>query len=300
MTYTNPRRRAPQTVRRIAWKDGVRVGMTYPAKETGFTWDESRSVWRWEGQFWIYERRYLSNTGGPTTRWNMRREYAPKAAATREIYYSEADRRYHLFGATEGWIEVGHLAAERKDLEIRWFDRDHDGYLDTRQVFLPDRPMPVHEARFSPRARRVALDREALTKEYHTRVLPEAIADNQLVIAALKKIATSAAGEEYETLASQAEHPERKRYCLDIAREVHFLAARDALYARTAAGPYPATLVDRSKWRSVEPGSKETGFSMGDSLRFWSLATQTEQFIQQYDEGRYVEAARTLDAIAGR
>ena len=305
MAYTNPRRRPPQTVRRIAWKDGVRVGMTYRANETGFTWDESRSVWRWEGQFWIYERRYLSNTGGPTTRWNMRREYAPNPASTRDLYYSEADRRYHLFGATEGWIEVGHLAAPRKDLEIRWFDRDHDGYLDTRELFLPDRPAPVHIARFSPRARRVALDREALTKEYQTRVLPEAIANNERMIAALKKIASSPAGEEYETLAAQTQaqdqargdQAERRRYLLDIARDLHFLAVRDALYARESDGPYPSTLVDRSKWRSVAPGSKESGYSMGDSLRFWSLATLIGQFIQDYDEGRYSEAARMLDAI---
>ena len=298
MTYTNPRRRPPQTVRRIAWKDGVRVGMTYPAKETGFTWDESRSVWRWEGQFWIYERRYLSNTGGPTARWNMRREYAPDPSTTRELYYSEADRRYHLVGASEGWLEVGHLAAPRKDLEIRWFDRDHDGYLDTREVYLPDRPAPVHVGRFSPRARRVVLDREALTKEYYTRVLPEAIADNLRLIAALKKIASAPTGEEYEALAAANDvHPERRRYLLDIARELHFLAVRDALYAREAAGPYPSTLVDRSKWRSTEPGSKEAGYSMGDSLRFWSLATLIGQFVQDYDEGRYSEAARILDAI---
>ena len=298
MTYTNPRRRPPQTVRRIAWKDGVRVGMTYPAHETGFTWDESRSVWRWEGQFWIYERRYLSNTGGPTARWNMRREYAPDPSTTRELYYSEADRRYHLVGASEGWLEVGHLAAPRKDLEIRWFDRDHDGYLDTREVYLPDRPAPVHVGRFSPRARRVVLDREALTKEYYTRVLPEAIADNLRLIAALKKIASAPTGEEYEALAAANDvHPERRRYLLDIARELHFLAVRDALYARAAGGAYPATEVDRKKWRSMEPGSKESGYSMGDSLRFWSLATLIGQFVQDYDEGRYSEAARILDAI---
>jgi hypothetical protein len=155
----------------------------------------------------------------------------------------------------------------------------------------------VHVARFSPRARRVALDREALTKEYHSRVLPEAIADNLRLIDALKKIAPSTAGEAYEALASKAEHPERRRYCLDIARELYFLGARDALYARAAASPYPTTLVDRKKWRSVEPGSTESGYSMGDSLRFWSLATKIDEFIQHYDEGRYGDAARTLDAI---
>ena len=83
MTYTNPKRRPPQTVTRIGWNHGVDVGMNYPARETGFTWDESRSVWRWEGEFWIFERVYLSNTGGPTERWNMRREFSPRTAPSR-------------------------------------------------------------------------------------------------------------------------------------------------------------------------------------------------------------------------
>jgi hypothetical protein len=298
MTYTNPRRRPPQTVTRIAWKNGVGVGMNYPAQETGFSWDESRSVWRWEGQFWIYERVYLSNTGGPTWRWNVRREYSPTPSTSRQIYYSDADKRYHLFGATEGWLEAGHLVQPRKDLEFRWFDQDRDGYLDMVQVFLPDRPSPVRVARFAPRARRVPLDRKALTRDYAGRVLPQAIDENLQIIAAMKKVARSPAAGAYEAEAAQAKDPERKRYCLEIARELHFLAVRDALYAQAAGGPYPGTEVDRRKVRSMEPGSLETGYSMGDSLRFWKTTKQVERFIQHYDEGRYPEAARTLDARA--
>ncbi|MGH9162513.1 MAG: hypothetical protein ACRD2X_21310 [Vicinamibacteraceae bacterium] len=298
MTYTNPRRRPPQMVRRIAWKRGIDVGMRYPAQETGFTWDESRSVRRWEGQFWIYERVYLSNTGGPTTRWNMRREYSPTPSSTREIYYSAADKRYHLVGATEGWLEVGHLAEPRKDLEFRWLDTDRDGYLDTVQVFLPGRPAPVRVARFTPRARRVPLDREALTREYHERVLPQAIEENRQVIAALKNVARSPAAAAYEAEAGHASHPERVRYCLDIARELHYLAVRDALYARAAAGPYPSREPDSQKKRSMAPGSPEAGYSMGDSLRFWTMTRRIEAFVQHYDEGRYPEAARALEALA--
>ncbi len=114
MTYTNPRRRPPQTVTRIDWKQGVAVGMRYPARETGFTWDESRSVWRWEGEFWVYERIYLSNTGGPTQRWNMRREYSGKSSSQRRIYYSEADKRYHLVNESRR-MDGGRPLSERSE-----------------------------------------------------------------------------------------------------------------------------------------------------------------------------------------
>ncbi|MEO6829969.1 MAG: hypothetical protein ABI164_09160, partial [Acidobacteriaceae bacterium] len=75
MRYTNLRRRAPQTVIRMDWKSAIQHALSYPASVTGFSWDEAHNVHRWEGQFWIYERRILANTGGPTERWNMRREF---------------------------------------------------------------------------------------------------------------------------------------------------------------------------------------------------------------------------------
>jgi hypothetical protein len=298
MTYTNPRRRAPQTVTRIDWKQGVNVGMTYPARETGFSWDESRSVWRWEGQFWLYERIYLSNTGGPTHRWNMRREYSGKPAGSRKIYYSDADKRYHLSGASEGWMEVGYLVNTQKDLEFRWFDKDGDGYLDTVQVFRPDNPVPVRVSHFSPRAHPVALNREALIDEYNNRILPRAIEENLRLIAALKKVAVDATAEAYEAEAAKAEMAERRRYCLDIARELHFLKVRDALLARNAAGPYPQTQLDRSRYKSTEPGSIKTGYSMGDSLQYWKQAMQIEQFVEQYANGQLDQAGRTLEGIS--
>src|SRR5262249_9559500 len=103
---------------------GIGLGLHSPASQTGFSWDEARTVFRWEGQFWIFEREYMPNTGGPVMRWNMRREYSPDAAVERKLYYSGADRRYHLLGAREGWMEVGHLVNNTKDLEFRYFDSD--------------------------------------------------------------------------------------------------------------------------------------------------------------------------------
>ena len=297
MTYTNPRRRPPQTVTRIPWKEGVEVGMNYPAHETGFTWDESRSVWRWEGEFWIYERIFMSNTGGPTHRWNMRREYSPRPANRRRIYYSEADRRYHLVGAQEGWLEAGWLVNKQKDLEFRWFDRDGDGYLDTVEVYRGDSQIPARMSRFDPRAHEVPLDREALDKEYNGRVLPEAIAGDRALIAAMKKWTADPVAESYEAEAARAEMPERQRYCLDIAREIYFLKTREALAARLATWPYPGGQADRAKWRSVEPGSKERGYSLGDSLQYWKAVRENNAFEDAYSQGRLAEALRLLEAI---
>jgi hypothetical protein len=300
MTYTNPRRRPPQTVTRIDWKQGIGVGMNYPAQETAFSWDESRSVWRWEGEFWIYERIYLSNTGGPTTRWNMRREYSPKPAAHRAIYYSEADRRYHLEGASEGWLEAGYLVNQQKDLEFRWFDKDGDGHLDTVEVFRPDNPIPVRVSHFDPRARAVALNRDAMIIEYNTRILPDAIASDQRLIAALRKEATDRTADAYIAEADKSEMPERRRYCLDIARELLYLKVRDALLTRNAANPYPTAPPDRAKYRSPAPGSAQTGYSMGDSLRFWDLAREIEKFNDAYAAGRFDDAVTTLERIASK
>ncbi|HEU0140902.1 MAG TPA: hypothetical protein VFQ79_14360 [Bryobacteraceae bacterium] len=297
MTYTNPKRRPPQTVTRIDWKDGIAIGMSYPARETGFTWDESRSVWRWEGQFWLYERIYLSNTGGPTARWNMRREYSPAPVAERRLYYSDADKRYHLFGATEGWLEAGHLVNKKKDLEFRWSDRDGNGYLDTVQVFEGDNAIPSRTSHYKPRAAMMKLDREALAREYNGRILPQAIQENLDLIASLKRIANSPAAEGYEAEAAKAEMLERKRYCLDIARELYFLRARQLLREKSAAGPYPSAPPDRKKWRSTEPGSRDTGYSMGDTLRFWKIERQIAAFETSYAAGRLKEAREHLEQI---
>jgi hypothetical protein len=257
-------------------------------------------VWRWEGEFWIYERVYLSNTGGPTTRWNMRREYSPKASPKRAIYFSEADRRYHLDGATEGWLEAGNLVNQQKDLEFRWFDKDGDGKLDTVEVFRPANPVPVRVSRFDPRARTVALDRNTMIAEYNTRILPEAIAADQRMIAALRNVATDATADAYVAEAEKADHPERRRYCLDIARELLFLKARDTLLTRNAANPYPSAPLDRTKYKSMDAGSAAKGYSMGDSIRFWEMARAIEKFGDEYAAGRFDDAVKTLERIGNK
>jgi hypothetical protein len=297
MTYTNPRRRAPQTVTRIDRGQALAMAASYPAQTTGFTWDESHSVWRWEGQFWIYERIFMSNTGGPTHRWNMRREYSGKPAGERKIYYSDADKRYHLYGAEQAWMEAGHLVNESKDLEFRWFDSDGDGYLDTVEVYRPGAGQPVRVDRFDPRARPAAIDVERLTDEYNNKVLPEAIAEDLRFLEALKKVASDPAALPYEAEATKAATAERRRYCLDIARELHFLKVRDVLTAAGLTSVYPNAKLDGTKYKSLEPGTPTKGYSLGDSVRYWKREMQIRKFAGEYGAGRLDNAARTLAGI---
>lgn len=298
MKYTNPRRRPPQTVVRIPSNQGINVALHYPAQQTGFTWDEARTVFRWEGQFWIYEREYMPNTGGPVMRWNMRREYSPNPSSERKLYYSDVDKRYHLYGAREGWMEVGHLVDNEKDLEFRYFDTDGDGYLDTTQVFEGTNPIPVRVSHVTDlRTRPVTLTRDWLQADYNNKVLPAAIREDEQLIAVLKPIVQSPVATAYEEAATKAETAERRRYCLDIARELYFLKARDAFYTRIAAGPYPKMNPAPKSMRTMTAGPVDGGFTLGDSLVYWQRSKQIEQFVNSYGAGKMDEAIRAAKEL---
>lgn len=300
MSYTNPRRRPPQTVVRIPSSEGVKVAMHYPAEQTGFTWDEARTVFRWEGQFWIFEREYMPNTGGPTMRWNMRREYSAKPSAERRLYYSDVDKRYHLLGATEGWLEAGHLVNTEKDLEFRYSDSNGDGYLDTTTVFLGASPVPVRTTRLTDvRARPVVLTRETIQADYNGRVLPDAIAQNQQFIAVLKRTAAAPPlAKAYEQEAAKGDSAERQRYCLDIARELYFLAARDEFYRRNADGSYPRLDPAKGGTHILTAGKSSTGYTLGDTLAYWKNAKLIEQFVERYGAGQLQQAAEAASQLA--
>lgn len=295
--YTNPRRRAPQTVVRIDWKSVPSVALRYKADMTGFTWDESRSVHRWEGQFWIYERRIIANTGGPVWRWNMRREYSGASSSSRQMYYSGIDHRYHMRGASEMWLEVGHLVNDAKDMEIRAYDTDGDGYLDRWEIFRDGSSSPVRVTQVTdPKAHPIALDRKLLLHEYNEKILPAAVAEDEQLIAALKPFAHSGLAQKYEAAAQQSDMQERKRYLLDVARELYYLAARDALYAASEAAPYPA-LANQSDKRTAAPGPIDGHFTMGDTLAYWKKAASMEQFERAYGQGDFAKAASFLKDV---
>jgi hypothetical protein len=294
MKYTNLSRRPPQTVVRVPWKMAESEARHYLAHQTGFSWDEARDVHRWEGEFWIYERRILANTGGPTQRWNMRREFLDKPSSSRELYYSDIDKRYHLFGASEMWMEVGNVVGNQKDLEVRAYDSDHDGFLDTWEIFDPTQAAPVRVTRvLDPRARMIRLDRQTMTREYNEHILPEAIAEDRALLVAMKKFIKSESGDRYEAAAAAASDPERVRYCLDVARELYFLKTRDYFYLLDTQGKYPAGMLAAPS-QTPSQTTPEGRYSVQDTEKFWTLAASIESFVNAYGEGKFAAAANLL------
>jgi hypothetical protein len=281
----------------MPWSLRWKTALDYPAEQTGFTWDEARTNFRWEGQFWVYERQYLSNTGSPTERWNMRREFSPNPSDRRELYFSPADERYHMKGAREGWMEVGHLGNDGKDLELRWWDASGRGYLDTLEVYRGNSTVPAWVQHFDPRPQLAGLDVEALAQRYNSVVLPRSIAVDRQVIAALKDRVPNALAAQYEQAADRAGSLERERYCLDMARLLYYLHLRELVMAKEASNPYASQPVDKQRFRDPAPESasgEAKAYTLGDSERFWLLARTLHCLDEEYANGEFAGFRKTL------
>jgi len=295
----DPRRIPPQATIHMPWTAGWKPALQYPADAIGFTWDEARTNFRWEGQFWIYERDYLSNTGSPTERWNMRREYSARPGIHPALYFSTADQRYHLQGAQEAWMEVGHIVDDIKDLEFRWWDTNGDGHLDTLEIYRGNSTVPAWVEHFDPQAKPVGLNPDAIAAAYNGTILPEAIAQDHATIAALKRLVSDPLAAKYEQAAAAAlDEPERARYCLDIARTLYYLTLRDKVMAAEAANPYAGGRVDAPRFRDLHPEGKNNGeYTMGDTLAFWSMVRTLHRLDQQYANGNFQEFRATLPQL---
>ena len=144
MEHHSDKRRAPKTMTVMPFDKVGELSDEYPTESTGFTFMEFEDATiaighddlnppddrRWEGVFWTWHRRIMHNTGGPTQVWNIRREYDPKPSDRRSVYYSPADMRLHLKGATEGWIRIGMIGTKDQLGETVMRDTDGDGYFD--------------------------------------------------------------------------------------------------------------------------------------------------------------------------
>ena len=292
-------RRPPQTTVHMRWSQRWSAAMTYPASATGFTWDEARTNFRWEGQFWIYEREYLSNTGSPTQRWNMRREYTSRPSTSRMVYFSAADQRLHMQGAQEAWLEAGHIISDAKDLEFRWWDSDGDGVLDTVEVFRGEAAEPSRVAHFKARATEMPLEVPKLVRLYNDTMIPKAIRDDESLIKSMQLLVNDPDASKYEDAAGKSDYPERRRYCLDIARELLYLRVRDLLTADEKRNAYTSAMPDQKRFRDPARGSKDTGYTLGDTLHYWNAVRLLHGMDAAYADGNFGDVEELLGQVAG-
>jgi len=316
MYHFNPLRRPPQTTVVIPWKTMRAVADSYPARETGFTWHENfddttaigfaaykEEDWRWEGVFWVWERRFMENTGGPNQKWNVRREWMSKPASSRELYYSEVDKRIHLFGAEEGWLQIGDFSGLGPIGEIRMYDTDGNGYFDRWETYRQGSGVPVRiTAVRDEKARRLEFNQAKLSAFYVGEVLPKAKAANEKLIAAMTGLRPFTLPEGLKT--AMATGPENyRRYAQDVARELQYQDFQD-YFSRQANAILLADSRDKSgkefagdlRWlkRGATPDVLET---TANTHTAWLLALQLKDLDLAYGEGDFDTAASAIEGI---
>jgi len=301
MEHFNSKRRPPQVTRFISHEQARSMSDTFPARETGFSWhehyDDTISIgysqhkeqdFRWEGVFWIWERRFMENTGAPNQKWNVRREWSPQPTDRRELYYSGIDRRIHLKGAKEGWIEVGHFGEQGPIGEIRMLDSDDNGFFDRWEVYLgegltPVRVATVHDEKVRP----LQFDFHELSKFYVEEALPEAMDANEKLMAAMQKIHDFSIPEGLERSLNEGSANIR-RYAQDVVRELHYQSLRRDLLGPAHAVLREAEFDDLFSQRRNPPNTETA----------WSVIRLLQDLEVAYGNGDFDEAISLLEKAA--
>jgi hypothetical protein len=316
MNHFNPLRRPPQVTVFIPWKDMRAVADSYQARETGFSWHENfddttaigfgayrAESWRWEGIFWVWERRFMENTGGPNQKWNVRREWMSKPSASRELYYSDVDKRIHLFGAEEGWIQIGDFSGLGPIGEIRMYDTDGNGYFDRWEVYREGSGVPVRVTTVrDEKARRLEFNKDKLSDFYVNDLLPKAKAANEKLMAAMAEVRPFAVPEGLK--AAMVTGPESyRRYAQDVTRELQYEDFQDYL-GKQANAILMADSMDKTgkefagdlRWlkRGATPDVLET---TPNSHTAWELAGLLRNLDLAYGEGDLDKATTAVQDI---
>jgi hypothetical protein len=315
MARANDQRRPPQETAVIPWKDARGLAESYPARETGFSWiendDEATAPASAEGTMrdpsrkgvaWVWERRSMENSGGPARKWNVRREWSSKPSTNRELYYSDIDRRIHLLGAEEGWIQVGNFAGLGAIGEIRMFDTDGNGYFDRWEFYLSNSTRAVRVTQVKDeKARRLDAGPRALADFYAREVLARAKAENGKILEAMNAVRSFEAPAGLK--AALAQGPEGyRRYAQDVLRELTYTGFRD-FYSTLAnqtllkdsreerEGEFYGDLAGRIKARRPvgEPGL--------DSAGAWKLTRLLEELDIAYGRADYDRACGLIAEI---
>ena len=308
MVHTNGRRRPPQETVAVPWSGGQGIAAIFPAHETGLSWREggdeealtsgSETEGRLpdQGLFWLNERRHLGPAAGPATPWNVRREWTGKPASKRELYYSEIDRRVHLFGAEEGWLPIGRFAGLGPLGEIRMFDTDKNGLFDRWELFLAAsvRPVRITQVR-DERARMISAEPAALAEFYTKEVLPLARSENERLLAALNELHPFDIPAGLKSAQTQGTESER-RYAQDVLRELAYQSFRD--YFSTLANQVLAGERAESPARRPAQGrGGRSGVTADPSAAAWKLARLLDELDIAYGQGDYDRACGIIEEI---
>lgn len=152
---------------------------------------------RWEGVIAQGSEHFQQVGGPPCSKFNKRNEVSLKPITPMKLYWDKTDRKLHLLGANEGWLQVDFDLNGVVDATCTYIDEDQDGVFDRRRLDVDadgeidfDWPM-ANRAEVDV----IELDWRALSTFYR-RELASVLADSQAFIDAVKSHHGIAFGEE--------------------------------------------------------------------------------------------------------
>lgn len=307
----SPKRRPPQEVFTVPYEKIKDLIGDLKVTEAGFSWREYRDDslernlnWKeQEGQGigWAGERRQLASASRCLQKWNVRREIASVEEKV-EFYYNDVDQRIHLFRAEEGWLPVGYLAGLPRVGEIRYFDTNGNGYFDRREIFLTSSTRPVLILPLAEdKNRKLPMDLSHLSEFYLKEVLPAAVARNESLLRAMKKIYSYDPPPGLQVALDRATDGE-KSYLLEFYGLLFFINLRDHYLTISNQTLFQELLQDREGLpvgdlhprvfrdprRVSEPHSSD---------RAWKLARLLTELEQAYGLGRLDRFEQVIDRI---
>lgn len=304
MRHYNPKRRPPQVTCVIPHDKLLALSDRYPARETGFTWHENHDDtiaigdvpdpkldYRWEGVFWIWERRFMENTGGPNQKWNVRREWSNKPSKTRDLYYSPVDGRLHLYGAEEGWIQIGHFAGLGEIGEVRMYDTNGNGYFDRWEVYLGESPVPVRVSSIIDDVQpRMRCDYANVCKFYNETAVPAATEANKRLVVAMSAVRHFTVPEGLVRAMADGS-PGDCRYAQDVALELQYQDLRQSL------GKQAGEVLRQAKMNDLRTMNAEKRAESANSQTAWEMIRLLAKLGVAYGQGDVDGAVGVLKEV---
>ncbi|MGQ9651812.1 MAG: DUF4861 family protein, partial [Phycisphaerae bacterium] len=141
---------------------------------------------RWEGVIAHGNEHFKQVGGPPCSTMNKRYELARKPVLPMQLYYDPADRRIHLKGADEGWMDVDYDFDGKVDARYKWTARNNDGFFGQRLIDVnADGTNDLSLTSAKEKPREIDLDWQIISRMYK-RTLNATLADSQGLIDAEK------------------------------------------------------------------------------------------------------------------
>ncbi|HOA71992.1 MAG TPA: DUF4861 family protein [Phycisphaerae bacterium] len=148
---------------------------------------------RWEGVIARGSKDFKQVGGPPCSQFNKRNEIWSKATSgvvpdRLMLYYDPSDRRLHLAGAEEGWLDVDYNFDGKLDAKYTWVDEDGDGRFDWRRIDVDGDGTIDFEFRMNPLAARPVILEWRRIAPFYKMSLPKILDESQAFLDAVNTV----------------------------------------------------------------------------------------------------------------